>query len=161
MPILISESKNFKVEVPDFPLIDREDGGHIVIDPKLKVRDRQELSAGLAIELMRLTMIVGEAMTTALTNRGVVIGRINYQDNGNWSVFKPDGPALHVHIYGRAKDAKIQRYGQSLFFPHKDEDPNFYLGLKPLNLDDIVAIREEMTRLFSLPKYANETWRLV
>jgi len=43
---------------------------------------------------MKLTMMVGEAMATALNRRGIDIGRINYQDNGNWGVFGPEGPYL-------------------------------------------------------------------
>lgn len=159
MTALIFETNNFIVEVPDYPLIDREDGGHIIINPKVKIRDRQALSPELAVELMRLTIVVGEAMTTALTNRGVDIGRINYQDNGNWSVFKDEGPFMHIHIYGRGKDAKIQRYGQSLYFPHKDEDPNFYSGLRPLDAGDVEAIRDEIENLFALPKYSNQSWK--
>ncbi|NCB21134.1 MAG: hypothetical protein EOM88_04455 [Clostridia bacterium] len=43
--------------------------------------DRQALEPKLAIELMRLTIVAGEAMTTAMNRRGVDIGRINYYNN--------------------------------------------------------------------------------
>jgi diadenosine tetraphosphate (Ap4A) HIT family hydrolase len=161
MGLHISETRNFIVEVPDFPLIDREDGGHLVIDPKLRVKDRQALSPEQAIELMRLTLIVGEAMTVALKSKDINIGRINYQDNGNWSVFNPEGPFLHIHLYGRATNAKTQRFGQSLYFPHKDEQPDFYSGVKPLNTEDAIAIRDEIEKLFALPKYSDQNWKLV
>src|SRR5688572_2513879 len=97
---LIYESRNFIVASADRPLIDREDGGHIIIEPKRKIVDRQQLKASEAIEFMRLTLIVGEAMKTVLSAHGITIGRINYQDNGNWSVLKPEGPHFHLHIYG-------------------------------------------------------------
>ena len=83
-------------------MVDRGDGGHIVITPKIPVTDRQQLSAKLAIELIRLTILAGQAMTTVMNTNGVDIGRINYQDNGNWTVFRPEGSFLHVHLYGRA-----------------------------------------------------------
>src|SRR5689334_1279270 len=98
---IIFESLNFIVQSAEFPLVDRNDGGHITIDPKFKVSNRQDLTSREAIELMRLTMIVGEAMTIVMNRHGVDIGRINYQDNGNWSVFTPEGPQLHYHLYGR------------------------------------------------------------
>jgi diadenosine tetraphosphate (Ap4A) HIT family hydrolase len=141
-------------------LIDRADGGHIVIEPKEQVRDRQALSAALAIELMRLTVVTGEAMTTVMNKHGVDIGRINYQDNGNWSVFKPEGPFLHVHLYGRAKSAKVQHYGQTLYFPHRDEQPEFYAAVKPLSQADVIGIRDEMNRLIALPRYSDNVWKL-
>lgn len=158
--MLIFETKNFNIEAPEHPLIDREDGGHIVIDPKEKVRDRQALSATLAIELMRLTIITGGAMSTVMNKHGVDIGRINYQDNGNWSVFKPEGPFLHIHIYGRAKSARVQKYGQTLYFPHREEQPDFYTAFKPLSKADIIGIRDEMDRLLALPRYSDNVWKL-
>ena len=127
----IYETDNFKVDTRDKPHITRADGGHLIINPKRKVSTRQELSASEAIELMKLTMIVGEAMTIAMNNRGVDIGRINYQDNGNWSVFKPEGPPPHIHLYGRAKSAKIQKYGEAAKFPLPST--GFYEGYEPLN----------------------------
>ncbi len=86
---LIYESDNFTVEAVDKPLVDRNDGGHISINPKRRVKDRQALSAVEAIELMRLTMTTGEAMTTIMNEHGVDVKRINYQDNGNWGVLLP------------------------------------------------------------------------
>ena len=85
----IYQTKNFIVESAEAPHVTRADGGHIRILPKEKVSDRTKLSPQLAIELMRLTMVAGEAMTTVMNKRGVDIGRINYQDNGNWTVFFP------------------------------------------------------------------------
>ncbi len=84
---LIYSTENFIVEAPDKPHIARTDGGHINIYPKIKLVDRTQLSPKLATELMRLTIVAGEAMTTVLNKRGIDIGRINYQDNGNWGCF--------------------------------------------------------------------------
>ena len=135
-------------------------GGHIKIFPKERLVRRQDLKPKQAIELMRFTMVVGEAMEIAMNNRGVDIGRINYQDNGNWSVFKPDGPYLHIHLYGRAKSAKIHKYGQACFFPHREEKPNYYKNFKPLNSEDITEIKKEIEKLFQQEKYQDKNWRL-
>lgn len=114
---LIYETDNFIVEAVSKPHVARTDGGHIKITPKQRVIDRTELSPEKAEELMRLTMIIGEAMAKGMNKRGIDIGRINYQDNGNWSVFKPEGPYFHYHLYGRAKSAKVQKYGDACYFP--------------------------------------------
>lgn len=157
---IIFASKNFLVELPKRPEIDRNDGGHINICPKVRVVNRQQLTPKQAIELMRLTTVVGEAMTKVMNKNGVDIGRINYQDNGNWSVLKPEGPFLHVHIYGRAKSAKIHKYGQACYFPHIDEEPEFYENMKPLNKKDIKDIKQEIERLLKLKKFSDSEWGL-
>jgi hypothetical protein len=110
--------------------------------------------------MMRLTIVVGQAMENVLRKNGVDIGRINYQDNGNWAVFKPGGPTLHIHLYGRAMNAKKQLYGQSLYFPHKETQPDFYRGLQPLTDTDISDMAQEIRRLLKQPMYAEESWNI-
>ena len=61
----IYQTENFIVSAPEKPLVTRIDGGHIKISPKVKLADRTRLTPKLAIELMRLTMVVGEAMAGA------------------------------------------------------------------------------------------------
>ena len=156
---LIYETENFQVKAADKPHVDREDGGHIVIAPKRKIVARTELEPREAIELMRLTMVVGEAFTTVMNQRGVDIGRINYQDNGNWSVFKPEGPHMHVHLYGRAKSAKYNKYGEAIF-SKKRAETDLYDKFKPLNEADIKEIGEEIENLFKRGKYKDSNWKI-
>jgi len=158
---LIYKTENFTVESYDKPHVDRNDGGHIKISPNIRIVDRQQLSPKLAVELMRLTIVTGEAMTKIMNEHGVDIGRINYQDNGNWTVFKPDGSYLHIHLYGRAKSAKIQKYGQACFFPHREEKPEFYEKNKPLTDDDVKDIKLEIERLMKTNKFSDSNWSLV
>ena len=157
---MIYESENFFVEAVDKPHIDRDDGGHIKIYPKVRTLDRQQLSPKHAVELMRLTVVVGQAMTKIMNEHGVDIGRINYQDNGNWTVFKPEGSYLHIHLYGRAKSAKTHKYGQACIFPHREEEPKYYENFKPLNKEDIRDIRNEIEKLFREEKFSNSKWSL-
>ena len=100
----------------------------------------------------------GDAMTTVMTRHRVDIGRINYQDNGNWSVFKPEGPQLHYHLYGRAKSAVYQKYGQTLFMPHKDDDPAYYENFKSLTKEDVESMREEIIALLKDNRYSDDNW---
>lgn len=157
---LIYETQNFIVEAPDRPHIDRNDGGHIRIYPKIKVVNIQELSPKLAIELTRLVSIVGEAMMIVMNNHGVDIARINYQDNGNWSVFNPEGPYLHIHLYGRAKSAITQKFGQSLNFPHIEEHPEFYKNFRSLTVEDTSGLKIEIEKLLAEEKYSDSNWGL-
>jgi diadenosine tetraphosphate (Ap4A) HIT family hydrolase len=157
---IIYESKNFVVESAEKPHVDRNDGGHIIIASKIKILDRQHLSTKQAIELMRLTIVAGQAMTDAMNKNGVDIGRINYQDNGNWSVFKPEGPKLHIHLYGRAKSAKYHKYGQACYFPHIAENPEYYARFQPLNSKDIKDIHNEILKLFKQKNFSDAEWKL-
>ena len=157
---LLFESTHFTIESVESPLIDRDDGGHLTINPKQRVSTRQELTSLQAIELMRLTMVAGEALTNVMNAHGVDIGRINYQDNGNWSVFHPEGPTLHVHIYGRAKSAKYQKYGEALYFPHRAKHPELYDTLQPLTEGDCAAMRMEILRLMRDERYSDAGWNV-
>ena len=109
---------------------------------------------------MRLTIVVGEAMATVMNQHGVDIGRINYQDNGNWTVFKSGGSYLHIHLYGRAKSAKYHKYGQACYFPHPDENPKYYERFKPLNSNDVKDIHKEILRLLKEKKFSDFEWGL-
>lgn len=155
---LIYQTDNYMIEAPENPLVTRLDGGHITITPKLRVADRTRLSPRLAIECMWLSMTTGEAMEVGLKNRGIDIGRINYQDNGNWGVFTPEGPYFHLHLYGRSRQAKIQKYGEACYFPLRET--GFYKDFEPLTAEDVAEVRAQIERLTSDPRYLPNAWRL-
>lgn len=147
---LIYEARHFILKTLDQPHVSRSDGGHVVIDPKVAVEDRTQLSPEQAVELVKLTMVGGEALKTVLTRKGISIGRINYQDNGNWR------QELHVHLYGRALDAKLQPWGHALAFPPTREAFRKVMGnLESLREDDITELRAEIVRLLTTDKYRN------
>lgn len=146
--MLIYESPHFTITTPAQPHVSRGDGGHLIINPKVVVTDRTQLTPALAVELMKLTMVAGAAMATVLTRHGVDIGRINYQDNGNWR------HELHVHLYGRARSAKMQPWGQPLAFPPTAQAFRKQMGnLEPLNAEDVSALRREIESLLQTEKY--------
>jgi diadenosine tetraphosphate (Ap4A) HIT family hydrolase len=146
--MLVFESQNFDVITPEHPHISRGDGGHLIINPKVAVEDRTKLSREKAFEMMKLTMVAGEAMKTVLTRNGIDIGRINYQDNGNWR------HELHVHLYGRARDATTQIYGHPLAFPPTAQAFKEQMGnLEPLSAGDIAGIKAEIVRLLTTDRY--------
>ena len=145
---VIYEARHFVLRTLDQPHVSRSDGGHIVIDPKIAVEDRTHLNREQAVELIQLTMAGGEAMKTVLTRKGIAIGRINYQDNGNWRA------ELHVHLYGRAMCIRDRPWGHALAFPPTREAFRREMGkLEPLREDDIVELRAEITRLLASEKF--------
>jgi diadenosine tetraphosphate (Ap4A) HIT family hydrolase len=145
---VVYESIHFEIVVPERPHVTRSDGGHLIINPKAAVEDRTKLTREQAVELVKLTMVVGEAMKTVLTRTGIPIGRINYQDNGNWR------HELHVHLYGRSRNATIQPWGTFLQIPPTREVFNAKMGnLESLNTDDVRELRAEIESLLATEKY--------
>ena len=148
MMAVVFETDNFLIVAPDErPHISRTDGGHLVVIPKQEVEDRTKLSAPLATELMKMTMLAGAALRAALAPSGIEVGRINYQDNGNWT------PHLHVHIYGRAKGATVQKYGTPVTSPATKAGFLAEPPLEPLQPKDIEAIKQEIARLLQTDQY--------
>lgn len=133
--MIIAESENFTVESHKAPEVSRSDGGHIVINPKKSIEDRTRLSSSSIIEMALLTAITGRAMKDGLKERGIEIGRINYQDNGNWR------PEIHIHLYGRAYEATYQVYGEPIKAARKIEDK---LIQEPLDELDCKSIRDKL-----------------
>lgn len=144
---IIYEAENFIIESHEKPEIDRLEGGHITISPKIEVEDRTKLTARQAIELIRLTIVAGEALVKMMASIGVEIGRINYQDNGNWK------PSLHIHLYGRAKNAVMQKFGDPIIPGHKEK-------YKPLTDNDIEILKKDIETKLREEKYSDETWGL-
>ena len=145
--LTVFEAQHFTIVAPDRPHVSRADGGHMIINPKVVVEDRTQLTREQAVELVKLTMVAGAAMRTVLNKRGVDIWRINYQDNGNWR------HELHVHLYGRAKSSKLQPYGHFLSIPPTAEAFKAQPALEALNSDDVAALRTEIERLLASDKY--------
>jgi diadenosine tetraphosphate (Ap4A) HIT family hydrolase len=155
---LIYETNNFIVEAFEKPHIDRDDGGHIKIYPKKEIEEMADLSPKLATEFMRLIVVVGKAMEKGMNIRGLKIMTINYQVMGNWAYKKDEKPYFHIHLYGRARDAKYQPYTEAVNLP--DRSSGFYDKFKPLNKQDVRVIKEEIEKLFQEEKYSNLNWNL-
>lgn len=157
--IIIYDTENFVVAVPNTPHIPREDGGHLWIRAKEKYfSSRVELEPKLAVEVMRLTILVGEAMQKGMENRGVHIKRINYQENGNWAYQKGVNPEFHIHLYGRTKNSKTQTWGEALVFPN--QTTGFYDDFESFSNEDIQEIKKQINILEKEEKYNMVKWTL-
>ena len=154
------ETKHFIVEAHDRPFVSREDGGHVRIAVKdHSCTDRTKLAPSVAVELMRLTMIVGEALEVALNRRGIPVVKVNYEDLGNWAYKEGKQPFLHVHVFGRARNAMKQPFPEAVSLP--DRRTGFYEGFTPLNGEDIAEIRRVIGELVQSERYRERAWQLV
>lgn len=155
---LIYETENFTVERHPKPFVSREEGGHVRIFPKDKERvsKRRDLTPEEAIEFIRLSMVVGEALEVAMNRRGVRVVKINYEDLGNWAFKRGERPVLHLHVFGRAADAKVQVFPEAVQLP--DRSTGFYDVFVALDEEDMSEIRKEIERIFSQEKYQDENW---
>lgn len=142
----IAESDNFFAESHPDPEVSRTDGGHLRINPKVKVTDRTELSPELIKEMALLTVVIGKAMKAGLDERGINIGRINYQDNGNW---RHD---LHVHLYGRSPQATYNIYGEPVKSARIKAKK---IPQEPLTAEDCAVIRAKALAYAKEPGFEN------
>jgi len=156
---LIFESPNFIVEASDRPLVSRTDGGDIRIKIKdISITDRTKVTPKIAIEFMRLTMIVGQALEIVMNQQGIPVVKINYHDMGNWAYKKGEKPFFHLHIFGRAKNAVYQIFPEAVYLP--DRSTGFYDKFEPLNENDVVEIKKYIEKLFQEDRFADALWGL-
>jgi hypothetical protein len=64
---------------------------------------------------------------------------------GNRAYKRNEKPYFHIHIYGRAENAKIQIRPESLQLP--DRKTGFYDTFQPLNAEDIVELQKQISIL--------------
>lgn len=155
------ETANFIVESHPKPFVSRTDGGHIRIRVKDEsISDRTKLLPKQAIELMRLTMLIGEAMEQGMNKQGIPVVKINYEELGNWA-YKPNSGGrafLHIHIFGRSRDAVKQPFPDAVSLP--DRSSGFYDGFEPLTEADEQAILSIIQFLLTENRYSEEAWGL-
>ena len=155
--ITIYETANFKVEVVPRPHVSREEGGHLRIKSKEKYfSSRMDFDSNEAKEVMRLSMMAGEALKRAMILRGIPIVRINYMEAGNWAAKSGKPFFFHIHVYGRAKNAKIQIWPEAVQLPSRDT--GFYDNFLPLDSDDIVELKKQFSMIEKEEKYRLSNW---
>jgi hypothetical protein len=108
-------------------LVDRRDGGHLVVDPPRDVWERSELGRGELWRWSSLVAAAGGAMIEVLPQLDG--GCINYWEAGNWALHdeaEPRGPKrarshrhMHLHLMGRSPRAQHPSWtwGEAPRFP--------------------------------------------
>ena len=115
---VLCETEEARVLLPPRPHISPRDGGHLVAIPKRHVRSRRELSADALLAVDLLTVVAADALEAVFGTPW-----FNFQENGNWSLERPERQHMHVHVYGRTTGAVDQPYGEALRFPLQVEVP--------------------------------------
>jgi len=112
-----------------------------------RVTDRSELTIMEAIDFMRLSMLVGKAMYQVLS-----VERVNYEDLANWALDDPEGPKMHLHFFGRARNQVHQIRGQHLSLFPKGH-PIYEGHLKPFSEDEAERLRVKIEEISREEKY--------
>jgi hypothetical protein len=129
MPLTLLTCAGGSLVLPDaaLVLVDRDDGGNLVVDPPRPVWDRSALEAPELHAWSSLVAAAGGAMLAVLPQ--LADGCINYWDAGNWALnddAPPVGPKsgpqhrqLHLHLLGRSPHATDPdfRWGEAPRFP--------------------------------------------
>jgi diadenosine tetraphosphate (Ap4A) HIT family hydrolase len=137
--------------VPALPLLDRADGGHLIVNPPRDVWERSELSAEELSHWSAMVAAAGRAMLDALPQ--LQGGCINYWEAGNWSLHdaaEPAGPKspgvhrrVHLHLLGRSPRAShpAWAWGEAPAFPRFVDRlawASTFASLTPAECDAIV-----------------------
>jgi hypothetical protein len=135
---------------PKTIMIDRLDGGQLVVNPPRRVWERTALDRSELIAWNLLVAATGKAMLDCLGQ--LQGGCVNYWDAGNWALndaADPPGPkpgptfrVLHQHVIGRSPRSGDPdwRWGESPFFPAFADRLAWSRGKAALTAEECVAI---------------------
>ena len=108
-------------------LVDRQDGGNLIVSPPREVWERSELTPAELMLWSFLVAATGQAMLEMLPQ--LEGGCINYWEAGNWALndqAEPKGAKtakeyrkVHMHLLGRSRSARgaSWRWGEAPKFP--------------------------------------------
>ena len=111
----------------DLVLVDRADGGNLVVNPPRPVWERSELHPDELVAWSFLVAATGKAMLATLPQ--LHLGCLNYWEAGNWALHpdaEPIGPKtapghrqVHLHLLGRSREAASPdlAWGEAPSFP--------------------------------------------
>ena len=124
------------------PLVDREDGGNLVVVPPREVWERSELDRDELVAWSLLVAATGKAMLESLPQ--LEGGCINYWEAGNWGLNDKAEPVgqkiasqsrkVHLHLLGRSPKATSDswRWGEAPKFPDFTERFTWAANNRPL-----------------------------
>jgi diadenosine tetraphosphate (Ap4A) HIT family hydrolase len=126
-PLLRAGGGELALPAPGAALVDRADGGHLIVNPPRPVWERSELTPDELARWSFLVSAAGRAMLESLPQLDG--GCLNYWEAGNWSLHddaEPAGPKaprdarrVHLHLIGRSRRSgdPAWRWGEAPLFP--------------------------------------------
>ncbi len=124
---IVLRSKFFTLFFPKDPMVYREDGGHLIVVPNRHVIDLRFFSKDESLEYMAFLRTASEIMYDCVPTFSIPVGRVNYHDNGNLEADKKAGAHQHMHIYGRSRNAILQKWKSHLRFPDWNPNDSYYI----------------------------------
>jgi hypothetical protein len=149
--------------LPSLVLVDRIDGGNLVVHPPHEVWERSELTAKELTGWAFLIAAAGRAMIDELPQ--LEGGCVNYWEAGNWALnddAEPRGPkiarnhrSVHMHLLGRSPRARHDawRWGEAPLFPSFAGREAWAASFRPLDEDECRRVAERTARILET-KYA-------
>ncbi len=147
-------------------LVDRADGGNLIVNPPREVWERSELSAAELTRWSFLVAATGRAMIDTLPQLNG--GCVNYWEAGNWALNEqanpigpktaPESRRVHLHLLGRSRAAKDPswQWGEAPRFPDFVDRHRWAEKFERLTPDECAAIVSHAEELLS-HKYAVES----
>ena len=134
----------------DLVLVDREDGGNLIVNPPRPVWERSALSREDLLSWSSLVAAAGEAMLASLSQ--LEGGCINYWEAGNWALndaadppgpkTAPDHRQVHMHLLGRSRFARnpAWAWGEAPRFPAFADRHAWAAGNRRLSAEECDAV---------------------
>ncbi len=134
----------------DLVLVDREDGGNLVVNPPRDVWERSELSPTELKLWSQLVAATGKAMLTELPQ--LLNGCVNYWEAGNWALNEEAAPRgsknpvvhrrVHLHLLGRSRNSKSSswKWGEAPKFPDYADRLRWASSSRQLNGDECMRV---------------------
>jgi hypothetical protein len=153
-------------------LVDREDGGNLVVNPPREVWQRAELTRTELTHWSFLVAATGAAMIDTLSQLNG--GCVNYWEAGNWALndaAEPIGPKIaresrkvHMHLLGRSRTARNAswKWGEAPKFPEYADRLTWaapFQRLTPEECSNIVAnVEELLTNKYAMDRSHIAAW---
>ncbi len=159
MPHVLFRGPGGTVALPDPQtiMIDRRDGGQLVVHPPRRVWDRTALAAAELTQWSMLVAATAGAMLDTLPQ--LEGGCVNYWDAGNWALNAAAPPAgaksglahrvLHLHVIGRSPRAADPSWawGESPVYPRFADRFAWSAGKQPLTADECGVLAGRLAHL--------------
>lgn len=142
---------------PHKVLCDRQDGGHLIVNPPRPVWERSCLTSAELAHWSFLVAATGRAMMEMLP--ALQGGCLNYWEAGNWALndrAEPLGPKtvqahrrVHLHVFGRSRNARDPDWlwGESPKFPDFVQSERWASRFSPLSESECGMVAERVATL--------------
>ncbi|MBV8518345.1 MAG: hypothetical protein JO197_13185 [Acidobacteria bacterium] len=157
MRLFASAAGEVVLPAPHLVLVDRADGGHLIVNPPRPVWERSELTRDELVAWSLLVAAAGRAMLDALP--ALAGGCLNYWEAGNWSLHDDAEPRgaksvvesrrVHLHLLGRSRTAAdpAWQWGEAPRFPTFHDRLAWAAPHQQLNAHECAAIAQRLERI--------------